>query len=67
MDVIVRRYPKGISNLINVFTSICDYWIVIDNSSKPSYIIATGKSDVDIKVKNNEIWNRIINLTDGKH
>ncbi|RYY06307.1 MAG: zeta toxin [Sphingobacteriaceae bacterium] len=66
-DVIVRRYYKGISNLINVFTSLCDYWIVIDNSIKPYYIITTGKSDVDIKVMNNEVWNRIINLTDGKH
>ena len=40
-DVIIRRYFKGLTNLTNVFIDICDYWIVIDNSTSPYKFIAT--------------------------
>lgn len=65
-EVIVRRYYKGISNLIKVFTSLCDYWIVIDNSVEPYYLIATGNNDVNIKVKNKDTWTKILDLANGK-
>lgn len=65
-EVIIRRYYKGISNLIKVFTSLCDYWIVIDNSVEPYYIIATGNNDVNIKVKNKDTWMKILDLANGK-
>ncbi|WP_299287175.1 zeta toxin family protein [uncultured Mucilaginibacter sp.] len=65
-DVIVRRYYKGISNLIQVFTSLCDYWIIIDNSVEPNYTIATGNNDVNIKVKNKDTWMKILDLANGK-
>ncbi len=57
--VIVRRYYKGISNLVNVFTSLCDYWIVIDNSFKPNSAIAEGVKDVEIAIYDNELWEKI--------
>lgn len=66
-EVIIRRYYKGISNLIKVFTSLCDYWIVIDNSIKPYYVIATGKNDSSITIKNKENWMKIISLAHGKN
>lgn len=65
-EVIIRRYYKGISNLIKIFTSLCDYWIVIDNSVEPYYIIATGNNDVNIKVKNKDTWTKILDLANGK-
>lgn len=65
-EVIIRRYYKGISNLIKVFTSLSDYWIVIDNSVEPYYIIATGNNDVNIKVKNKDTWMKILDLANGK-
>jgi predicted ABC-type ATPase len=61
-DVIVRRYYKGVSNLINVFTSLCDYWIVIDNSVKPNYEIAEGVKDVEIVIYNDKLWKQIKNI-----
>ncbi len=65
-EVIIRRYYKGISNLIKVFTSLCDYWIVVDNSVEPYYIIATGNNDVNIKFKNKDTWMKILDLANGK-
>lgn len=65
-DVIVRRYYKGISNLIKVFTRLCDYWIVIDNSVEPIDIVARGKNIVNIEIKNIVTWNTILNLANGK-
>ncbi|MVN23172.1 hypothetical protein [Mucilaginibacter arboris] len=66
-DVIVRYCYKGISNLNNVFTSLCDYWIVIDNSIKPYSVIATGENDSSIKIKKQEDWMKIINSANGKN
>ncbi len=65
--VIIRRYYKGIYNLINIFTSLCDYWIVIDNSVEPCDIIATGKDNVNIGIKNIKTWNEILNFANGKY
>lgn len=58
-DVIIRRYQKGISNLINVFTSLCDYWIVIDNSIDPISAIAEGVKNVESLVYDEEVWKQI--------
>ncbi len=58
-DVIIRRYHKGISNLINVFISLCDYWIVIDNSVEPNLTIAEGVNDLEIAIYDNELWKQI--------
>lgn len=58
-NVIIRRYYKGISNLINVFTSLCDYWIVIDNSIKPISEIAEGIKDAEIVIYDNNLWEQL--------
>ena len=34
-ETIRRRYARGIVNLTTKFINICDFWIVIDNSSRP--------------------------------
>ncbi len=65
-DVIVRRYYKGVSNFINIFISLCDYWIVVDNSIEPIDIIAKGKNKANIEIKDIFIWNTILNLANGK-
>jgi predicted ABC-type ATPase len=58
-DVIVRRYYKGMQNLVNVFTDICDYWIVIDNSNTPYKFIAEGGMNMMLTIYENEIWDKI--------
>ncbi|MGI4805086.1 MAG: zeta toxin family protein [Janthinobacterium lividum] len=65
-DVIIRRYYKGIDNLINVFKNLCDDWIIADNSVKPYTIIATGESSKTIEVRNHEKWKKLIDLANGK-
>ncbi|MEG1621915.1 MAG: zeta toxin family protein [Alistipes sp.] len=32
-DVIRRRYANGIKNLTTLYTPICDYWVIYNNSS----------------------------------
>lgn len=59
-DVIIRRYYKGIVNLINVFVNLCDYWLVIDNSSRPYEFIAEGNEDLETTIYNKETWGKII-------
>lgn len=55
-EVIKRRYKKGISNLINIFMSLCSYWLVIDNSDKPLTFVAEGGKDKEPTVYNNKTW-----------
>jgi len=60
-DVIIRRYNKGINNLLNVFVNLCDYWIVINNSTEQSFIIAEQNIEMGTIVYNKEIWDIIKN------
>ena len=65
-DVIKRRYKKGIFNLVNKFVDLCDYWLIIDNSSRPFSFIAEGNRKVEIMVYNKATWNTIKNKANGK-
>jgi len=58
-EVVERRYKRGLENLFRIFIPICDYWIIMDNSTDNSIIIAEGNLNVDKKVYNNEIWGKI--------
>ncbi len=55
-DVIIRRYNKGMRNLLNVFVNLCDYWIVIDNSTEPYLIIAEQNIEMGTTIYDTEIW-----------
>jgi predicted ABC-type ATPase len=65
-DVIIRRYKKGILNLIHVFVTISDYWLVIDNSSRPYTFIAEGNAAIENTVYNKNIWDKIKNAANEK-
>jgi predicted ABC-type ATPase len=58
-NVIVRRYFRGLTNLVNIFMEICDYWIVIDNSDTPYKFIAEGGENLPHVIYNQTIWNEI--------
>ncbi len=62
-EVIRRRYFRGVYNLTNKFIDICDYWIVINNSSRPFTFIAEGQSSLEIKVHDTIIWEQIKTAT----
>ena len=39
-DTIIRRYYRGQKNLVESYLPLCDTWIIYDNSSLPSQLIA---------------------------
>lgn len=65
-QVIIRRYSKGIRNLTRVFVNLCDYWLVIDNSSRPYTFIAEGNEGLEIIVYNEEVWHKIKSTNNEK-
>ena len=62
-NVIRRRYIRGIKNLLELYIPLCDTWVIYDNSSPVSQVVAV----CDIKKKpliyQTEIWNQIIKIT----
>jgi len=65
-EVIIRRYKKGIKNLTKDFVNLFDFWLVIDNSSRPFTFIAEGNEGVEIVVYNDESWNKIKSASNEK-
>lgn len=55
-DTVIRRYYRGISNFINIYSEIADNWFVLDNSSPTSQLIVEGHKNIVSQVINNEIW-----------
>lgn len=62
-DVIIRRYQRGIENLIKIYQPIVDNWFVLNNSSSDPELIAEGRKNIAIKIYNDEIWETINNHT----
>jgi len=58
-NVIRRRYENGLNNFFNIFESIVDNWILIDNSGEPYEIIAQ-KNDNEIIINNGNQWNSLL-------
>jgi predicted ABC-type ATPase len=56
-DVIRRRYMGGLKNLLKLYSPVCDYWILINNSNNPSVMIAEGYSQGErLTVLNEKDW-----------
>lgn len=63
-NVIRRRYYSGIKNLFNLYLPICDYWMIFNNSSPSTEIIAEGNQTKIIDVHNNRIFELMKNTVD---
>jgi len=59
-EVIERRYYKGIKNLKNIFLSLCDGWVIIDNSGDEFSIVARF-SEGSVQIFNTSIYRLITN------
>ena len=56
IDVISRRYSRGIENLFKIYLHLCKKWAVFDNSDGQPQMIAQGiKSEIDVVDSKN--WN----------
>ncbi len=60
-DVIRRRYANGIRNLTTLYTPICDFWTIYDNSSADVEIkiIASGEKDATIHIEDTLSYEKI--------
>jgi predicted ABC-type ATPase len=58
-DVIIRRYYRGIHNLMNLYIPICNNWIVVDNGEMTPQIIAKSGA-FEKMILNNDIWETIL-------
>tara|TARA_R110001583_G_scaffold160789_1_gene312656 strand:+ start:893 stop:1378 length:486 start_codon:yes stop_codon:yes gene_type:complete len=56
--VIRRRYENGLRNFFDIFKSIVDDWMLIDNSGEPYELIAEKTQSEEI-IYNVEIWNSL--------
>jgi len=62
-DVIIRRYRRGIANLLNIYLKLVDNWFILDNSSLKPGLIAEGNETIAIQIINEELWSIINNMS----
>ena len=65
-EVIKRRYYRGIQNLMTKFIDLCDFWFIINNSSRHFTFVAEGKGNIEIKIHDNPDWQKMLNQTNEK-
>jgi predicted ABC-type ATPase len=63
--VIERRYFAGIRNLVNLYLSACDNWMVINNLGSHPELVARGSIGSENVIINSDIWEII--LRQSKH
>ena len=63
--VIRRRYENGLKNFFNIFKSIVDEWMFIENSGEPYQLIAQKTKSTD-KIYIDQIWNELKTKYDGQ-
>jgi len=59
-DIIIRRYFRGLRNLVDLYIPICDNWMIINNIDVVPEIIAEGGFGNRTTIINNDIWDQII-------
>ena len=60
--VIRRRYQQGRINLISLYLSLCDGWMIYDNSRSFPLFVAERIIHQQPIIYINEIWNQIIEV-----
>ncbi|MDX9783090.1 MAG: zeta toxin family protein [Bacteroidales bacterium] len=56
-----RRYDIGIKNLFSLYIPLCEYWMIINNSTIPQELIAEGGKSMEPKIYNKPTYNKLIN------
>ena len=59
--VILRRYYSGLLNLFNLYIPICDYWMIFDNSTAPSFGLASGTRGDHMEIRKSDSFEQIKN------
>jgi len=64
-ETIRRRYHRGIFNLLNIFSDICDNYMIIDNSTE-KYLYIAEKMDGNTIVHSEELFRFLKQLAHEK-
>lgn len=65
VNIIIRRYQRGISNLFSLYSSLCDLWLLVDNSLNDLQVVAEGEFESVNEIKNPDIWDKISKQADA--
>ena len=65
-ETIRRRYQTGIYYFFNLYSPVCERWILADNSQIPFRVIAEGSGDEVISIKDEETYDRIRAIAEDK-
>jgi predicted ABC-type ATPase len=57
-NVIRRRYENGLKKFFNIYSSIVDEWMFIENSGEPYQLIAQ-KTKSEVKIYIDQIWSEL--------
>jgi len=60
-EVIRRRYKMGLLYFFDTYSSVCDRWILADNSKTPFTVVAEGQGQLTF-IKNYDKYHLIWNL-----
>lgn len=58
-ETVRRRYHMGLDYFFNVYSGICERWILADNSTIPFTVVAEGYKDREISIRDQEKYDRI--------
>ncbi|KAA0215371.1 MAG: zeta toxin [Leptolyngbya sp. PLA3] len=58
-EVIVRRYHRGLNNFFCLYRSICDEWLVYDNSGAAPLPIASGGRYKSTEIVDGTVWEAV--------
>ncbi|MDR0829030.1 MAG: zeta toxin family protein [Prevotellaceae bacterium] len=64
-EVINRRYFAGIKNLVDIYLPIVDMAMIYDNSNIKHVFVAEKEFEKNIKIIDNQIFNKILEYYDG--
>lgn len=56
-----RRYDNGIKNLFSLYIPLCEYWMIINNSTIPQELIAEGGMNIEPTIYNKPTYNKLFN------
>ncbi len=65
VEVINRRYARGIENFFRLYHAVADFWMFIDNSSTEMSIVADGEYELVKNIENPELWLMLQNVANG--
>jgi len=60
-EIIERRYYRGIGNFFNLYISVADNWMIIDNRDAVPDVVAYKLNAEQEVILNSDIWKTILN------